>query len=80
MAEKNNFIDKYFNIKNSLLYFALFLLISAVSLYYINKIYSQGSNLDVLFSFPSSILISLFALLFFYFIFDASRLYFVLKT
>lgn len=80
MADKNNFIDKYFNIKNSLLYFALFLLISAVSLYYINRVYSQGSNLDVIFSFPINILISLFALLFFYFIFDGLRLYFVLKT
>ncbi|RCW58752.1 MULTISPECIES: lysylphosphatidylglycerol synthase transmembrane domain-containing protein [Halanaerobium] len=80
MSDKKNFVDKYFNIKNSLLYFALFLLISAVSLYYVNKIYSQGSNLDVLFSFSTKILISLFTLLFFYFIFDGLRLYFVLKT
>ena len=81
MADKNkNFIDKYFNLKNSLLYFALFLFISAVTLYYINKIYSKGSNLEVFFSFPTVIITSLFTLLFFYFIFDALRLYFVLKT
>ena len=81
MAEKNNnFIEKYFNIKNSLLYFGLFLLISAVSLYYIKRVFSQGSNLDIIFSFPTAILISLFVLLFFYFIIDGLRLYFVLKT
>ena len=76
----NNFIEKYFNLKNSLLYFALFILISAVTLYYINKIYSQGSNLNIFLSFPGSIISSIFALLFFYYIFDALRLYFVLKT
>ncbi len=80
MSDQNTFIDKYFNIKNSLLYFTIFLVISAVSLYYINRIYSQGSNLDVLLTFPVNILVSLFSLLFFYFIFDGLRLYFVLKT
>ncbi|MFN2339743.1 MAG: YbhN family protein [Halanaerobium sp.] len=81
MAKKEkNFIDKYFNLKNSLLYFALFVLISAVSLYYINKIFSQGSNLNIFFSFPTLIISSIFGLLFFYYIFDALRLYFVLKT
>ena len=81
MANKNeNFIDKYFNLKNSLLYFALFVSISAVSLYYINRIYSQGSNLDIFFSFPTLIISSILGLLFFYYIFDALRLYFVLKT
>ena len=80
MADKDGIMNKYFNLKTSLLYFGLFLLISAVSLYYINKIFSEGSNLDVLFSFPGEILISLFTLLFFYFIFDTARLYFVLKT
>jgi len=81
MADKNkNFIDKYFNLKNSLLYFALFVSISAVTLYYINKIYSQGSNLNIFFSFPTVIIVSIFGLLFFYYIFDALRLYFVLKT
>ncbi|PTV93244.1 hypothetical protein C8C76_14619 [Halanaerobium saccharolyticum] len=75
-----DFTDKYFNLKNSLLYFAFFILISAVSMYYINKIYSQGSNLDVFFSFSPVVIISLIGLLFFYYIFDASRLYFVLKT
>lgn len=73
-------IEKYFNLKTSLFYFAIFFLISALSLYYINKIFSEGSNLDVFFSFPKSIIFSLFGLLFFYFIFDAARLYFVLKT
>lgn len=80
MSDQNNFIDKYFNLKTSLLYFGLFLLISAVSLYYINKIFSQGSNLDVFFEFPVTIIIALFMLLIFYFIFDGLRLYFVLKT
>lgn len=80
MAKNKNFIDKYFNLKNSLLYFGLFILISTVSLYYINKIYSQGSNLNIFFSFPTIIITSIFGLLFFYFIFDALRLYFVLKT
>jgi uncharacterized protein (TIRG00374 family) len=81
MADKNeNFIEKYFNLKNSLLYFALFIFISAVSLYYIRKIYSQGSNLDIFFTFPKAIIISIIMLLFFYFILDGSRLYFVLKT
>lgn len=81
MADKNkNFIDKYFNLKNSLLYFALFILISAVTLYYINKIYSQSSNLNVFFTFPTTIISSILGLLFFYYIFDALRLYFVLKT
>lgn len=81
MADKNkSFIEKYFNLKNSLLYFGLFVLISAVSLYYINRLFTQGSNLDVIFSFPSSIIISLFILLFIYYILDALRLYFVLKT
>ena len=81
MANKNeNFIDKYFNLKNSLLYFALFVSISAVSLYYINRIYSQGSNLNIFFSFPTLIISSILGLLFFYYIFDALRLYFVLKT
>lgn len=78
--KKENFMNKYFNFKNSLLYFGLFLLISGVTLYYIRKIYSEGSNLDVFFSFPSGIIISIFMLLFFYFIFDCSRLYCVLKT
>ena len=81
MAKKDkNFIEKYLNLKNSLLYFSLFVLISAVSLYYINKIYSQGSNLNIFFSFPTIIIASIFGLLFFYYIFDALRLYFVLKT
>ena len=75
-----NFIDKYFNLKNSLLYFLLFVVISAVTLYYINKVYSQGSNLDVIFTFPTAIIVSILGLLFFYYIFDALRLYFVLKT
>lgn len=78
--QKKNFIEKYFNFKNSLLYFALFILISAVSLYYINKIYSQESNLNIFFSFPQKIIISIFGLLFFYYILDGLRLYFVLKT
>ena len=39
MAKKDkNFIDKYFNLKNSLLYFLLFVVISAVTLYYIKRI------------------------------------------
>ncbi len=81
MAEKDkNFMDKYFNIKNSLLYFGLFLLISAVTLYYIRKVFSQGSNLNIIFTFTNEILISLFILLFSYFILDGLRLYFVLKT
>lgn len=80
MDQNQNFIDKYFNLKNSLLYFLLFVSISAVSLHYINKIYAEGSNLDVFFSFPSKIIISIFALLFFYFILDGLRLYCVLKT
>ncbi|PTX17250.1 hypothetical protein SAMN04488598_10633 [Halanaerobium congolense] len=79
-GQNQNFIDKYFNLKNSFLYFGLFLFISVVSLYYINKIYSEGSNLDVFLRFPVKIIISIFLLLFFYFIFDGLRLYFVLKT
>jgi len=81
MADKNkSFIEKYFNIKNSLLYFGLFLLISAVTLYYIRRVFSQGSNLNIIFSFPNEILISLIVLLFSYFAIDALRLFFVLKT
>jgi uncharacterized protein (TIRG00374 family) len=81
MADKNkSFVEKYFNIKNSLLYFGLFLLISAVTLYYIRRVFSQGSNLNIIFSFPNGILISLIVLLFSYFVIDALRLFFVLKT
>ncbi|KXS47450.1 MAG: hypothetical protein AWL62_2649 [Halanaerobium sp. T82-1] len=78
MAKKDKKL--YFNLKNLLLYFALFVSISIFSMYYINRIYSQGSNLDVFFSFPAAVIASLIGLLFFYYIFDASRLYFVLKT
>ncbi|TDO73354.1 hypothetical protein DFR79_1395 [Halanaerobium saccharolyticum] len=81
MADKNkNFIGKYFNIKTSLLYFGLFLLISAGTLYYIKNVFSQGSNLNIIFTFPDQILMALGGLLFSYFIIDGLRLYFVLKT
>lgn len=81
MADPNkNFINKYFNLKNSLLYFSFFLFISAVSLYYIKKLHAESSNLDVFFSFSKTIIILITMLLFFYFILDGLRLYFVLKT
>lgn len=75
-----NFKDKYLDLKNYLFYIALFVFISIFSLYYINKIYSQGTNLNIFFSFPLKIIISILGLLFLYYIFDALRLYFVLKT
>lgn len=77
---ENSKLKKFFSIKNSLIYLGIFLLISAAALYYINYLYSEGNNLNLIFSFPSSILISLAALLFFYFLFDGLRLYLVLKT
>lgn len=81
MADQDkNFIEKYFNLKNSLLYLGLFIFISAISLYYINKIYSQGSNLKIIFSFPETVIAAIITLLFFYYILDGLRLYFVLKT
>jgi hypothetical protein len=73
-------LEKYLNIKNALLYFSIFLVISAAVLYYIYKISAEGANLELIFTFSSNIIFSLLLLLFFYFIFDALRLFFVLKT
>lgn len=78
--DNNSFIDKYFNLKSSLLYFGLFVLISAVSMYYLNNFFAEGNNLDIIFSFSKNILVSILLLVFLYFILDALRLYFVLKT
>lgn len=78
MSDKS--LKQLFDIKNLILYFGLFFGISAAALYYINKIHTQGSNLERIFYFPTAVIIALLSLLFFYFIFDASRLYFVLKT
>jgi len=77
--EKNEY-NKYLNLKSSLLYFALFAAISAAALYYIYAVFAEGANLELIFSFSFEVIISLAALLFFYFIFDGLRLYFVLKT
>ncbi|MFW6280838.1 MAG: lysylphosphatidylglycerol synthase transmembrane domain-containing protein [Halanaerobium sp.] len=73
-------LEKYLNIKNSLLYFSVFLIISAAVLYYIYKLSAEGANLELIFTFSPNIIFSLLLLLFFYFIFDALRLFFVLKT
>ncbi len=72
--------NQYLNIKNALLYFSIFLAISAAVFYYIYKVFAEGANLEMIFTFSSNIIFSLFALLFFYFIFDALRLFCVLKT
>lgn len=78
MSKKD--LSKLFNNKNLILYFGLFFGISGIAFYYINKIYSKGSNLERIFDFPTSIITALLLVLFFYYIFDGLRLYFVLKT
>jgi hypothetical protein len=79
MNEENE-LNQYLNIKNVLLYFSIFLAISAAVLYYIYKVFAEGANLERIFTFSSDIIFALFILLFFYFIFDALRLFCVLKT
>lgn len=82
MAEQNenNNLSQFFNLKNYLLYSGLFFLISAAALFYIYQVYADEKSLEIIFNFPLPIITSLIILLFFYYLFDALRLYFVLKT
>ncbi len=79
MGNKNEYSETL-NIKSYLFYLAIFFAISAAALYYIYIVFAEGANLELIFTFSSEIIISILVLLFFYFIFDGLRLYFVLKT
>jgi len=79
MGNKNEYSESL-NIKSYLFYLAIFFAISAAALYYIYIVFAEGANLELIFTFSSEIIFAILVLLFFYFIFDGLRLYFVLKT
>ncbi|MGM0421018.1 MAG: lysylphosphatidylglycerol synthase transmembrane domain-containing protein [Bacillota bacterium] len=80
MANNQNRFNRIMNLKNVLIYFAIFVLISAAALFIIYEFFAEGTNLQQIFDFPLEILVSLIVLLFFYFLFDGLRLFAVLKT
>jgi hypothetical protein len=73
-------LNQYLNIKSALLYFSIFLAITVAVLYYIYKVFAEGANLELILTFSSDIIFALFILLFLYFLFDALRLFCILKT
>lgn len=80
MANNQNRFNRIMNLKNVLIYFSIFVLISAAALFIIYEFFAEGTNLQQIFDFPLEILVSLIVLLFFYFLFDGLRLFAVLKT
>jgi len=78
MENKN--ISRKISFKRYLQYFLLFLIISALTLYYIYNLLGREAEFGVFLKFSPLIIVSLLVLLIFYFILDGLRLFYVLKT
>ncbi|RCW50466.1 MULTISPECIES: lysylphosphatidylglycerol synthase transmembrane domain-containing protein [unclassified Halanaerobium] len=79
MENKNN-QGKKISLRKYMFYFVLFLIISALTLYYIYNLLGKESEFKIFLEFPLPVISSLFVLLMLYFVLDGLRLFFILKT